>query len=70
MFVYALIYVFIYLCTYLKERKASLSHIYYFMSEVINVDFWQIWDFDVKGTGWVSLELSIIFEQTVGKFDM
>ena len=26
-----------------------------FISEVINIDFWQIWYFDVKGTGggWV-----------------
>ena len=40
------------------------------MSEVINIDFWQIWDFNVKGTGWVDLELSIILTQTVGRFDM
>ena len=40
------------------------------MSEVINIDFRQIWHFDVKGTGWVGLELSIIMTQTVGKFDM
>ena len=26
------------------------------MSEVINIDFWQIWHFDVKSTGWVGLE--------------
>ena len=29
-----------------------------------------MWCFDVKGTEWVGLELSIIFTQTVGKFDM
>ena len=40
------------------------------MSEVINIDFWQIWHFDVKGTGWVDLERSIIFTQTVARFDM
>ena len=40
------------------------------MSEVINIDFRQIWHFDVKGTGWVGLELSIIMTQSVGKFDM
>ena len=40
--------------------------------EVINIDFCQIWHFDVKGTGWVGLELelSIIFTLTLGKFDM
>ena len=30
--------------------------------------FWPIWHFDVKDTGWVSLEFTIIFMQTVGKF--
>ena len=40
------------------------------MSEVINIDFWQIWHFDVKSTGWVGLERSIIFMQTVRRFDM
>ena len=29
----------------------------------------QIWHFDVKGTAWVGLELSIIFMQIVGRFD-
>ena len=51
----------------LCERKKSFIKILYtnFISEVINIDFWQIYHFDVKGTGWVSLELSIIFTQTV-----
>ena len=40
------------------------------MSELMNIDFWQIWHFDVKGTGWVGLELSIIFMRTVGRFNM
>ena len=40
------------------------------MSEVIIIHFWQIWHFDMKGTGWVGLERSLIFTQTVGRFDM
>ena len=39
-------------------------------SEVTNINFWQIWHFDMKGTVWVGLELSIISIQTVGRFDM
>ena len=62
-FVYALIYALIYLCTCVKERKSSLH-------EVTNIDFWQIWHFDVKGTGWVGLELRIILMQTMGRFTM
>ena len=31
----------------------------------MNINFWQILHFDVKGTGWLGLELSII----VGRFD-
>ena len=38
--------------------------------EVININFPQIWDFEVKGTGWVGLELSVILAQTVGRLDM
>ena len=45
-------------------------HFMHFMCEVINIDFWQIWHFDVKGTGCVGLEPSIIFMQTVGRFNM
>ena len=55
-----------YLCTCVKERKINSN----FISEVINIDFRQIWYFDMKGTGWVGLELSIIFTQTMGSFDM
>ena len=65
-----IIYVFIYLCTYVKEIEPSLNSCTNFISEVINIDFWQIWHFDVKDTGWVGLELSIIFMQTVGRFDI
>ena len=54
----------------MKERKASLKVLSSFISEVININFWQIWHFDLRGTGWVGLELSIIFRQTVGRFDM
>ena len=39
------------------------------MSELMNIDFWQIWHFDEKGTGWVGLELSITFMRTVGRFN-
>ena len=59
-FIYALIYALVW-----KKEK-----IYSFISEVVNIDFWQIWYFEVKGTGWVVLELSIIFMETVGRFDM
>ena len=40
------------------------------MSGVININFRQIWYIDVKGSGWVSLELSVILSQTVGRSDM
>ena len=41
-----------------------------FIFEVIGINFWQIWHFDVKDTGWVRLPLSIILLQTVRRFDM
>ena len=41
-----------------------------FLFEVININFWQIWYFDVKGTGWLVVILNVILAQTVGKFDM
>ena len=65
-FFYALIYALVYLCTCVKERKASLKFLHKFYTEVMNINFWQILHFDVKGTGWLGLELSII----VGRFDM
>ena len=65
--------IIVYLCsdlwTYLwicvKERTASLHVI-----ENINISFWQIWHFDIKGTGWVGLQLGIVLMKTVGRFDM
>ena len=54
------------LLMHLCERKKNSLHIF----EIININFWQIWNFDVKGTGWLGLQLSIIFKQTVGRFDM
>ena len=41
-----------------------------FLFEVININFWQIWYFDVKGTGWLVVILNVILAQAVGKFDM
>ena len=52
----------------MKERKASLNFPQQF--EFINIDLWEIWHFDVKGTGWVGLQLSVILTQTVGRLDM
>ena len=63
-FIYALIYALIYLSFCVKERKAMNSY------EVMNIHFWQIWHFDVNGTGWVRLELSVVLTQTVERFDM
>ena len=54
------------------ERKKSFIRNSYanFISEVITIDFWLNWHFDVKGgwvCGWVGLELelSIVFIETV-----
>ena len=51
----------------LCERKKNFIKTLYtnFISKFINIDFWQICHFDMKGTGWVGLELTIIFTQTV-----
>ena len=40
------------------------------MSEVTNIEYRQIWHFDVKRTGWVGLQLSVILTETVERFDM
>ena len=40
------------------------------MPEVINIDFPQIWHFEVKRTGWEGLELNVISTQNVESFDM
>ena len=69
-FVYALIHLIIYICTCVKETKASLKFYTNFIPEVINIDFPQIWHFEVNGTGWVGMELSFILAQTVGRFNM
>ena len=61
LFIYALVW---------KKEKFHYNFETNFISEVINIDFWQIWHFDVKGAGWVGLELNVILMQTVGRFDM
>ena len=38
--------------------------------EVININFWEIWYFDIKDTGWVDLQLRVILTQIVGRFNM
>ena len=49
-------------------KKDKLHYISYtnFILEAISINFWQIWHFDVKDTGWVC----IILKQTVERFDM
>ena len=61
LFIYALLW---------KKEKLHWNYYTSFISEIINIDFWQIWHFDRKWTGRVGLELSIILMQTVGIFDM
>ena len=60
-----------------KKEKLHWNSYTNFIPEVININFpfgiWQIWQilyFKVKGTGWLSLELSISLTQTVRIFDM
>ena len=53
----------------LVRNKEKIPHTN-FIFAVININFWQIWHFNVKGTGWLVLNLSVILTQTVGKFDM
>ena len=57
---------------HLYERKKKLHYIscFNFVFEVIIINFWQIWHFDVKGTGQVGLQLIDILMETVGKFDV
>ena len=69
-FVYVPICALIYLCICVKERKTSLKFLHWFYIWSCKHRFWQIRNFDVKGTGSVYLELSIIFTQTAGRFDM
>ena len=47
----------------LYQRKKNFIE----FPEVITIDFPQIRHFELKGTGWVGLELSVILTQTVGK---
>ena len=62
---------FIYTIVWKKEKLHQNSYTN-FISEVVNIDFWQIWHFNVKVAGWVALELeiSIIFMQSLGRFQM
>ena len=50
-------------------KKEKLYIFYSIFKSVANIDFWQIWQFDTKGTGSVGLLLSIILLLTVGRFD-
>ena len=45
---------FIYAFVWKKEKLHQNSYSN-FISKAINIDFQQIWHFDVKGTGWVGL---------------
>ena len=62
------IYLFLRLCQRKKSFIKIPTLILYLSYEVMNIDFPQIWHFEVKGTGWVGLELSIISTQNVGRF--
>ena len=57
---------FIYALVSKKEKLYYNSHAN-FIPEVMNIDFSQIWHFEVKVTGWVGLELSVILTQAVGR---
>ena len=67
--IYAIIYLYMFLC---KRKKRFIKITIYtnFISAVIDINFWRIWYFHMKGTGLVGLEPSIIFMQTEGRFDM
>ena len=49
----------------LKKEKLNQNFYVNFIYEVINIHFWKIWHFDVNGTEWMGLELSVILMQTV-----
>ena len=55
-----------------ERKKEKLHYISYanFILGVININFWQIWHFDIMDTWWVGLQLRIILTKTVGRFDM
>ena len=42
-----------------KEKILYINSV--FEVKVININFWQIWNFDVKGTGWLGLQLIASF---------
>ena len=52
-------------------KKEKLYYVSYsnFIFEVININFQQICDFEMKDTRWMGLQLIIILMQTVGRFD-
>ena len=60
-------YLYVYVFVWKEEQLHWISYTNSIF-EVKNIDFWQIWYFDVNRTGWVSLQLSIILMQTVGRF--
>ena len=53
-----------------KKEKLHLNSYTNFISEVINIDFQEIYNFDVKDKGWVGLKFSVILILIVGRFDM
>ena len=70
-FMHWFMHLFIYTIVWKKEKLHQNSYTN-FISAAVNIDFWQIWHFNVKGAGWVGLELeiSIIFMQSLGRFQM
>ena len=61
LFIYALVW---------KKEKLHLNSYTNFIFEVINIDFQEIYNFDVKDKGWVGLKFSVILILIVGRFDM
>ena len=59
-----------YLCTCVKEMKASLKFLHKFYIWIYKHRFLGDLEFWREGTGWMGLELSIIFMQTVRRSDM
>ena len=49
-------------CCLLCRKKLHYISGTNFIFEVINMNFWQIWHFDVRDTGWVGLQLRIILK--------
>ena len=60
-------HLFIYAPVRKKEKLKKRNCYTNFISGVINISFWQIWHFDIKGTGWVGLGH---FTETMGRFDI